>query len=187
MANTNGSSQKANGDVAGMPFEKPILRLQQQIEELERSQLEAGRDYSAEIRQMREHYVSLLRKTYASLSPWETVQVARHPERPLAGDYIDRIVKGFVELHGDRRFADDKAMVCGLGSIGAERVAVVAQHKVRDTKEKIARNFGMPHGEGYRKALRVMKLAEKFKLPVVCLIDTAGAYPGVGSEERGVA
>ncbi len=187
MANGNGTRAKPNGDVAPMPFEKPILRLQHQIEELEESQRQAGRDYSAEIRKLREQYVSLLRKTYAALSPWETVQVARHPERPLAGDYIERIVKGFVELHGDRRFSDDKAVICGLGSIGAERVAVVAQHKGRETKEKLTRNFGMPHGEGYRKALRVMKLAEKFGLPVVSLIDTAGAYPGVGSEERGVA
>ena len=187
MANGNGTRAKSNGNVAPMPFEKPILRLQHQIEELEESQRQAGRDYSAEIRKLREQYVSLLRKTYAALSPWETVQVARHPERPLAGDYIERIVKGFVELHGDRRFSDDKAVICGLGSIGAERVGVVAQHKGRETKEKLTRNFGMPHGEGYRKALRVMKLAEKFNLPVISLIDTAGAYPGVGSEERGVA
>jgi len=170
-----------------LPFEKPILRLQHQIEELEESQHEAGRDYSAEIRELRTQYVSLLRKTYQSLTPWETVQVARHPSRPLAGDYIERIVKSFVELHGDRRFADDKALICGVGSIGTERVALIAQHKGRDTKEKLARNFGMCQPEGYRKALRVMKLAEKFHLPVVTLIDTAGAYPGVGSEERGVA
>jgi acetyl-CoA carboxylase carboxyl transferase subunit alpha len=170
-----------------LPFEKPILRLQRQIAELEESQREAGRDYSAEVRELRTQYVSLLRKTYQSLTPWETVQVARHPARPLAGDYIDRIVRDFVELHGDRRFADDKAVRCGVGSIGTERVALIAQHKGRDTREKLARNFGMCQPEGYRKALRVMKLAEKFHLPVLTLIDTAGAYPGVGSEERGVA
>jgi len=170
-----------------LPFEKPIIRLQRQITELEASQVESGRDFSSEIRQLRAQYVSLLRKTYKSLSPWETVLVARHPSRPLAGDYIERIVREFVELHGDRRFADDKAIICGLGRIGGEKVVVLAQQKGRDTKEKLARNFGMCHPEGYRKALRAMKLAEKFNLPVVTLIDCTGAYPGVGSEERGVA
>jgi acetyl-CoA carboxylase carboxyl transferase subunit alpha len=170
-----------------LPFEKPIMRLAKQVSELEAGQADAGRDYSAEIRQMRAQYVSLLRKTYQSLSAWETVQVARHPARPLAGDYIERIVKNFAELHGDRRFGDDKAIRAGLGTIGGEKIALIAQHKGRDTKEKIACNFGCAHPEGYRKALRVMKLAEKFNLPVVCMIDTQGAYPGVGSEERGVA
>jgi len=113
--------------------------------------------------------------------------VARHPQRPLAGDYMDRIVKNFVELHGDRRFRDDRALRCGLGSIGTEKVMLIAQHKGRDTKERLECNFGMCHPEGYRKAMRMMKLAEKFSLPVVCMVDTPGAYPGVGSEERGVA
>jgi len=170
-----------------LPFEKPIVRLQRQVAELEAEQAQAGRDFSHEIRQLRAQYVSLLRKTYQNLTAWETVQVARHPQRPIAGDYIERIVKDFVALHGDRRFADDKAMLCGLGRIGTEKVALVAQHKGRDTKEKIACNFGCAHPEGYRKALRTMKLAEKFSLPVVTLLDTAGAYPGIGSEERGVA
>jgi len=170
-----------------LPFEKPIVRLYRQIADLEAEQVKAGRDYSDEIRQLRAQYVSLLRKTYQSLTAWETVQVARHPQRPIAADYISRIVKNFVELHGDRRFADDRALVAGLGRIGTEKVALVAQQKGRDTKEKIACNFGCPHPEGYRKALRVMKTAEKFHLPVVTLIDTAGAYPGIGSEERGVA
>jgi acetyl-CoA carboxylase carboxyl transferase subunit alpha len=169
-----------------LPFEKPILRLAKQIAELEAAQAE-GRDFSADIRQLRSSYVSLLRKTYSSLTPWETVQVARHPARPLAADYIDRIVKNFVELHGDRCFSDDRAIRCGLGRIGSEKVMLLAQHKGRDTKEKIACNFGCAHPEGYRKALRMMKLAQKFNLPVVSLIDTQGAYPGVGSEERGVA
>jgi len=170
-----------------LPFEKPIIRLQRHIAELEADQADAGRDYSAEIRQLRRQYVSLLRKTYQNLSSWETVQVARHPDRPLSGDYIERIVKSFVELHGDRRFADDKAIRCGLGHIGTEKVALIAQHKGRATREKIACNFGCAQPEGYRKALRVMKLAEKFHLPIVTLIDTQGAYPGIGSEERGVA
>lgn len=170
-----------------LSFEKPILRLQRRIDELEATQVEAGRDCSQEIRRLRAQYVSILRKTYESLTPWETVQVARHPSRPLAGDYIERIVKGFVELHGDRHFGNDKAIMCGLGRIGSERVAVIGQHKGHDLKEKLACNFGMPHPEGYRKAMRVMKLAEKFNLPVVSLIDCTGAYPGIGSEERGVA
>ena len=170
-----------------LPFEKPLARLQKQIGELEASQAQSGRDYSSEIRQFRTQYVSLLQKTYQSLSPWETVQVARHPNRPLAADYIQAVVKNYVELHGDRRFADDRALRVGLGSIGGEKVVLLAQHKGRDTKEKIACNFGCAHPEGYRKALRVMELAEKFRLPVVSLIDTQGAYPGVGSEERGVA
>jgi len=186
QSNSAGNSDRSDA-VAAMAFEKPIIRLQRQIEELEEARSEGGRDYSAEIRQLRVQYVSLLKKTYESLTPWETVQVARHPARPLSIDYIERIGKNFVELHGDRRFADDKAIACGPIHIGTEKVMLVAQHKGRDTKEKLARNFGMCHPEGYRKALRAMKLAEKFRMPVVTLIDTAGAYPGVGSEERGVA
>ncbi|HUU21831.1 MAG TPA: acetyl-CoA carboxylase carboxyltransferase subunit alpha [Phycisphaerae bacterium] len=170
-----------------LPFERKINPLQKQIGELEAAQVESGRDYSAEIRRLRAEYVSLLRKTYENLTPWETVQVARHPNRPQGADYIARIVRDFVELHGDRRFADDKAIRCGLGRIGTERVVLLAQQKGKDIKEKVACNFGCAHPEGYRKALRVMKLAEKFRRPVVTLIDTAGAYPGIGSEERGVA
>ena len=170
-----------------LPFEKPISRLQKQIGELEASQSEAGRDYSSEIRQLRAQYTLLLKKTYENLSPWETVQVARHPNRPIGGDYIQLLAKHWVELHGDRLFADDKAIRCGLARIGSEKVVLIAQHKGRDTKEKIICNFGCAHPEGYRKSLRVMRLAEKFRLPIVTLIDTQGAYPGIGSEERGVA
>ena len=184
MAKSNNSAFE-NG--YSLPFEKSIARLQKQVDDLEVEQVKTGRDYASEIRQLRMQYVSLLRKTYQSLTAWETVQVARHPHRPIAGDYIDHIVKDFVALHGDRRFADDKAIRAGFGRIGTEKVALICQHKGRDTKEKILCNFGCPHPEGYRKALRVMKLAEKFHLPVVCLLDTAGAYPGIGSEERGVA
>jgi acetyl-CoA carboxylase carboxyl transferase subunit alpha len=183
MANQNNGLES----IYQLPFEKPILHIQKQIASLEEMRSTGGRDFSAEIRQLREQWVGLLRKTYEGLSPWETVQVARHPARPLARDYIDRIVKNFVELHGDRRFADDKAIVTGLGRIGTEKVVLLAQQKGRTTKEKIACSFGCAHPEGYRKALRVMKLAEKFHLPVVAMIDTQGAYPGVGSEERGVA
>lgn len=183
MAEDNDSSATAYQ----LPFERPVLKLQRQITELEAKQPESGRDYSGEIRQLRTQCVSLLRKTYANLSAWETVQVARHPGRPLAGDYIRRIVKNFVELHGDRRFGDDKAMRCGLGRIGTEKVAIVATHKGRGTKEKLICNFGYAYPEGYRKALRIMKLAEKFRLPVVSIVDTPAAYPGIGSEERGIA
>ena len=183
MANENVHS---NGGYV-LPFEKPIAKLARQIEELESSQVESGRDFSAEIRRLRAEHVSLLKKTYNSLTPWETVQVARHPKRPLAGDYLEQIVKDFVELHGDRLIGDDKSMRCGLGRIGSEKVAIIAQHKGRDTREKIACNFGCSMPEGYRKALRIMRLAEKYHLPVITLIDTPGAFPGVESEERGVA
>jgi acetyl-CoA carboxylase carboxyl transferase subunit alpha len=184
------AKQNGNGPDSGyqLPFEKPIARLQREIANLEaEQQTSPGRDFSAEVGQLRVQYVSLLRKTYQNLTPWETVQVARHPARPLAKDYLERIVKNFVELHGDRRFGDDKAICAGLGRIGGEKVVFVGQHKGRDTKEKIACNFGCAHPEGYRKVLRMTKLAEKFHLPLVSLIDTPGAFPGVGSEERGVA
>jgi acetyl-CoA carboxylase carboxyl transferase subunit alpha len=178
-----------NGVESGyqLPFEKPITRLERLIADHEAAQTQTGRDFSPEIRERRTQYGSLLRKTSASLSAWETVQVARHPARPLSCDYIDKIVKNFVELHGDRRFSDDKAIRCGFGRIGSEKVVLLAQQKGRDTKEKIACNFGCAHPEGYRKALRAMELAEKFHLPIVAMIDTQGAYPGIGSEERGVA
>ncbi len=174
-------------NTAVLPFEQKIVGLSRQIVQLEEAQNETGRDYSSEVNALRVQYVSLLEKTYATLSAWETVQVARHPQRPLSGNYIDRIVKNFVELRGDRRFRDDKAIRCGFGRIGTEKVVLIAQQKGSDTKERLECNFGMCHPEGYRKALRVMKLAEKYKLPVVCLMDTPGAYPGIGSEERGVA
>ncbi len=181
----NNHNAAANG--YSLPFERPIIRLERQIADLEATQVKAGRDFSSEIRQLRTQWVSLLRKTYANLTSWETVQVARHPQRPLAGDFVKRIVKNFVELHGDRRFGDDRAVRCGLGRIGTEKVMLVATHKGRDTNEKVTCNFGYAHPEGYRKALRAMKLAEKFSLPVVCLVDTPAAYPGVGAEERGIA
>lgn len=183
------AKRNANGTDSGyqFPFEKAIARLQREIANREAEQADSGRDHGAEIRQLRALCVSRLRETYGRLTPWQTVQVARHPGRPQARDYLERMVKNFVELHGDRRFGDDKAICCGLGRIGGEKVAFIGQHKGHDIKEKIACNFGCAHPEGYRKAMRVMKLAEKFHLPVVTLIDTPGAYPGVGSEERGVA
>src|SRR5215210_15159 len=170
-----------------LEFEKPLARLEQQIHELEALQVAKQQDYSKELRQLRTNYTSLLKKTYENLSAWETVQVARHPQRPLFKDYVDIICREFRELHGDRNFGDDPAIVCGLARIGTYKVMLIGHHKGKDTKEKIACYFGLAHPEGYRKALRCMKLAEKFALPVVTLIDTAGAYPGIGAEERGQA
>ena len=185
MAKAN-TTQNGDDDYA-LPFEKPISQLARRIDELGDAQAQSGRDYSAEIRQLRNQHVSLLKKTYKALSAWETVQVARHPRRPLSGDYIDAIVKDFTELHGDRCFGDDKSLRCGLGRIGTEKAMIVAQHKGRGTREKIACNFGYAMPEGFRKARRVMKLAEKFHLPIVTLIDTPGAFCGIESEQRGVA
>lgn len=170
-----------------LEFEKPLTQMNRLIAELEAEQAATGRNRGSDIRKLRVQCLELLKKTYSELTPWEAVQVARHPRRPLAMDYIERIVKDFVELHGDRRFADDRAIRCGLGRIADQRVMVVAQHKGRETREKIECNFGCAHPEGYRKALRAMRLAEKFSLPVVTLVDTPGAFPGIGSEERGVA
>ena len=170
-----------------LEFEKPMLAMERQIHELVALQESKGVDYASEISQLRQNLTGLLRKTYTHLTAWETVQVARHPARPQTRDYIDLIVKDFDELSGDRSFADDKTIVSGLGRIGGHKVMLIGHHKGRDTKEKIACNFGCAHPEGYRKALLKMQLAEKFNLPVVTFIDTPGAYPGIGSEERGVA
>lgn len=170
-----------------LPFEKPLAQLEQQIAELERAQSTGHADHTAELRQLRENYTAVLRKTYENLSAWETVQVARHPQRPLFLDYVEMICREFREIHGDRRYGDDYAIRCGLAKIGGHKVMLVGHHKGRDTREKIKCMFGLANPEGYRKALRAMKLAEKFKLPVVTLIDTPGAYPGIGAEERGQA
>lgn len=170
-----------------LPFEKPLAQLETQLADLERMQAIKQIDCTAELRELRENYTRLLRKTYDHLSPWETVQVARHPQRPLFLDYVELICREFREIHGDRRYGDDYAIRCGLSRIAGHKVMLIGQHKGRDTKEKIKCMFGCAHPEGYRKALRAMKLAEKFGLPVVTLIDTAGAYPGIGAEERGQA
>jgi acetyl-CoA carboxylase carboxyl transferase subunit alpha len=196
----NGSSTKTDGHVslsvpAGnrpatrqvLDFEKPVCRLEEQIIELEQLQAQKQVDYSKELRQLRSNYTSLLRKTYDNLSAWETVQVARHPRRPLFKDYVEMMCRDFRELHGDRFFGDDNAIICGLARLGGYKVMLIGHHKGRDTKERLKCNWGMAHPEGYRKALRCMKLAEKFGLPVVTLIDTLGAYPGIGAEERGQA
>jgi acetyl-CoA carboxylase carboxyl transferase subunit alpha len=170
-----------------LEFEKPLGKLEQQIHELEALQEQRQADYSKELRQLRANHTSLLRKTYENLSAWETVQVARHPQRPLFRDYVELICREFRELHGDRHFGDDYAVCCGLARLGGHKVMLIGHHKGKDTREKVQCYFGLAHPEGYRKALRCMKLAEKFALPVVTLIDTAGAYPGIGAEERGQA
>jgi len=170
-----------------LEFEKPILQLEKQINELVALQETKDHDYAEEINGLRQNLTALLKKTYQNLSAWETVQVARHPSRPQTRDYLDMIVKDFDELHGDRKFGDDKTIVAGMGRIGGHKAMIIGHHKGRDTKEKIACNFGCAHPEGYRKALAKMQFAEKFNLPIVTFIDTPGAYPGIGSEERGVA
>jgi acetyl-CoA carboxylase carboxyl transferase subunit alpha len=170
-----------------LEFERPLLALERQIAELESHAGEQGMDIAPELRKLRQNHTGMLKKLYAQLGAWNTVKVARHPGRPQAVDYLHAFVKDFCELHGDRAFGDDPAILAGLGRIGPHKCMIVAHNKGKDTKERIACNFGMAHPEGYRKALKKMKLAEKFGLPVVTLIDTAGAYPGIGAEERGQA
>ncbi len=170
-----------------LEFEKPIMRMQQEIDELQRSQSDTGRDLSGEIKKLRTNLKSTLKRIYSNLTPWETVQVARHPKRPLSTDYVRMIFRDFCELHGDRTFDDDRAIITGFGRLGGHRVMFVGHDKGKDIKQRMACNFGCAHPEGYRKALQKMRLAEKYHVPVVCLIDTQGAYPGVGAEERGIA
>jgi len=170
-----------------LDFEQKVAELEQQIEELRRLGTKKGIDYSVEIRRLEKDRIAELKRVYSSLTAWQTVQVARHPQRPLLSDYLSLMVKDFRELHGDRCFGDDRAIVTGIGQIARNRVLIVGQNKGKTTKEKIACNFGCPNPEGYRKALAKMKFAEKFGLPIVTLIDTPGAYPGIGAEERGQA
>jgi acetyl-CoA carboxylase carboxyl transferase subunit alpha len=181
------AKEKSSPATLALEFEKPILQLEAQIANLVNLQETKNADYADEISGLRQNLTALLKKTYQNLSAWETVQVARHPSRPQSRDYIEMIVKDFDEVHGDRKFSDDKTIVTGMGRIGGHKAMIVGHHKGRDTKEKIACNFGCAHPEGYRKALLKMQFAEKFNLPIVTFIDTPGAYPGIGSEERGVA
>ncbi len=170
-----------------LEFERPLLELEYQIAELRDIANAANIDYSEEIARLEKKAEEKRQSIFSNLSRWQRVQLARHPERPYSLDYIERICDSFMELHGDRRYADDHAIVAGLGKIDGRSVMIIGQQKGRDTKNKIYRNFGMPNPEGYRKALRLMTLAEKFGKPVVTLIDTPGAYPGIGAEERGQA
>jgi len=166
-------------------FEEPILKLKRRIEEL--SALPDDAAHRREIERLREKLEKVSREIYGSLTPWQKTLVARHPARPYTLDYIQSLMTDFVELHGDRRFADDPAIVAGLAMFRGRAVAVLGHQKGRDTKEKIRRNFGMPRPEGYRKALRVMQLAEMFRRPILTFVDTTGAYPGIDAEERGQA
>ncbi|MDW8033251.1 MAG: acetyl-CoA carboxylase carboxyltransferase subunit alpha [Aquificaceae bacterium] len=168
-----------------LDFERELQELNQKIEQLKRLYTLGDREKEKELRKLQRDFRKLSRETYSRLEPWERVLVARHPQRPHAIDYINLIFKNFVELHGDRCFGDDKAIVAGFAYLDHMPVAVIGQEKGRTTKEKMERNFGMPHPEGYRKAIRVAKLAESYRMPVITLIDTPGAYPGIGAEERG--
>ena len=168
-----------------LDFEQPIAELESKIEELRFVQDDSAVDISAEIEKLAKKSQTLTKDIYAKLSAWQISQVARHPQRPYTLDYISMMMTDFEELHGDRSFGEDPAMVGGLARFNGQTVMVMGQQKGRDTKERQLRNFGMPRPEGYRKALRLMKLAEKFGVPIVTLIDTPGAYPGVGAEERG--
>ena len=168
-----------------LEFEKPIEELTAKIEELERVSQTQNIDLSKEISKLEGRRQKVTQDIFASLDPWQVIQLARHPMRPYTLDYVDSTFSLFQELHGDRMFADDRSIVAGIGKIDQWNVALIGHQKGRDTREKLQRNFGMPKPEGYRKAQRVMKLAEKFGLPIVTLIDTPGAYPGIDAEERG--
>ncbi len=172
-----------------LEFEKPIVELQRKLEELKKHSQAAdlGLDLDREIALMEKKLAETRRAIYSNLGPWQRVQLARHPQRPYTLDYLRTVFTDFEELHGDRQFADDRAMVGGFARLDGRKVMVIGTQKGRDTKENILRNFGSAHPEGYRKALRLMRLADKFGLPVITLIDTAGAYPGVGAEERHIA
>ena len=170
-------------NVQPLDFELPVAELERRVAELaERRDSEDPLLVAA-----RKDLEKERKALYGNLTPWQRVQIARHPTRPYFLDYVAACVTDFVELHGDRLFGDDKAMPAGIGRIGGHRCVIIGQQKGRDVKENVLRNFGSPHPEGYRKALRLMRMAEKFRLPVVCLIDTPGAYPGVGAEERHIA
>src|ERR1700726_1821327 len=170
-----------------LEFEKPIVELEKQLEELKKHSKLQAIDLEREVRAMERKIEETRKQIYQNLTAWQRVQIARHTARPFALDYLKTAFSGFLELHGDRLFGDDEAMPGGFATIGEFRCVVVAHQKGRDTKENIRRNFGSGHPEGYRKALRLMRLAEKFQLPVLALIDTPGAYPGVGAEERHIA
>lgn len=171
--------------VAELEFERPIIELKSKINELKEYTKSTEVDLSAEIEKLEERLVKLENDIYGNISPWDRVQIARHPNRPTTLDYIEQIFTNFFECHGDRFFGDDEAIVAGIAKYHGLAVTVIGHQRGKDTKENIRRNFGMPHPEGYRKALRLMKQAEKFKRPIICFIDTKGAYPGKAAEERG--
>ena len=175
----------ASAKTTFLDFEQPIAELEARIEELRFVQDDSAVDISEEIARLQKKNQALTKEIYAKLTPWQVAMVARHPQRPYTLDYVSMLFTQFEELHGDRAFSDDQSIVGGLARFNGESCMVIGHQKGRDTKEKIARNFGMPKPEGYRKALRLMKLAEKFGIPVFTFIDTPGAYPGMDAEERG--
>ncbi|HIE56028.1 MAG TPA: acetyl-CoA carboxylase carboxyl transferase subunit alpha, partial [Chromatiaceae bacterium] len=172
-------------DLNFLEFEQPIAELEAKISELRLLGDDAEINIQEEIDRLKEKSRNLTETIFSSLTPWQISQLARHPLRPYTLDYIERIIDDFEDLHGDRTFADDASIVSGIGRLDGKPVMVIGHQKGRDTKEKLKRNFGMPRPEGYRKALRMMETAERFKLPVITFIDTPGAYPGIDAEERG--
>lgn len=176
-----------NKDIDPLEFEKPIWELQRQIAHLRRQSAEAGTEEGPEVAKLERKLSKMKKQIYENLTPWQRVQIARHPQRPFMLDYVQRCFEDFVELHGDRHIGDDAAMPTGFATIGGHKVVLTGHQKGRNTKENLHRNFGSAHPEGYRKALRIMRMGEKFGLPIVTLIDTPGAFPGIGAEERNIA
>ncbi|MSS75366.1 MAG: acetyl-CoA carboxylase carboxyl transferase subunit alpha [Methyloglobulus sp.] len=172
-------------DLKFLDFEQPIAELEAKIRELRNVESDNNINISEALAQLEERCEALTESIFATLSDWQISQLSRHPGRPYTLDYIEHIFTDFHELHGDRAYADDPAIVCGMARLDGQPVMVIGHQKGRDTKQKIYRTFGMPRPEGYRKALRIMKMAERFRLPIICMIDTPGAYPGIGAEERG--
>ncbi|HOT98804.1 MAG TPA: acetyl-CoA carboxylase carboxyltransferase subunit alpha [bacterium] len=170
-----------------LEFEKPIAEIERRIAELREYSASEDLEMHKEIERLEEKARQLREEVYSNLTRWQRVQLARHPNRPYTLDYVRWMMPDFMELHGDRAFADDPAIVCGIGTLGTRPVTLIGHQKARDTREKIRRNFGMPNPEGYRKALRLMRMSARFKRPVICLVDTPGAFPGTGGEERGQA
>jgi len=170
-----------------LDFEKPIQELMERIEQFKQDYIGNEEGLKKELEKYNKKLEKTIKNIFSELEPWQVVQIARHPQRPYTQDYIDLIVEDFFELHGDRNFRDDPSIIGGIGKIGGKKFVIIGHEKGRGTRQKIHRNFGMAHPEGYRKAMRMMKLGEKFKLPIITLIDTPGAFPGIGAEERGQA
>jgi len=172
---------------SGLDFEAPILELERKIEELKSFTSREDIDLTGEIQKLEEKLLQVKKDIFGNLTPWQRIQIARHPKRPLCLDYVEMLISDFMELHGDRHFGDDPALIGGIAKLDQQKVFIIGHQKGKDTKENLYRNFGSAHPEGYRKAIRLMKLAEKFNIPIISFIDTPGAYPGIGAEERGQA
>ena len=172
-------------DIYKLEFETPLKDIQDRIDSLIKNSINSGVDVNSTIKKLEDELVHKRNEIYQNLTRWERVQLARHPKRPYSSDYISKMTSFWFELHGDKLYSDDPAIISGIAIIDTLKVVIIGQEKGRGTKEKVFRNFGMPKPEGYRKALRIMKFAEKFNLPIITLLDTPGAYPGIGAEERG--